>query len=58
MIDKLFRWFVALTIVIFLVVIVWAMMRLETRTDWCGERGGIMLKSMDGWQCIDAKVMK
>lgn len=48
----------AFTIVVFLITATWLFSRFESRRDLCQERGGIMLKSPEGWLCVDAKVLK
>lgn len=48
----------AFAVLAFLSVAAWAFMRFDSRNDLCQERGGIMLKSPNGWVCVDAKVLK
>lgn len=48
----------AFAILVFLSVGVWAFMRFDSRNDLCQEHSGIMLKSPNGWVCVDAKVLK
>ena len=55
--DK-FLWFMFAIGLVLLLGFAWAMVHLNDRTDWCDERGGLMVKSVSGWQCIDAKVIK
>jgi hypothetical protein len=31
--------------------------RLADKINWCGEKGGVMLKTVGGRRCIDAKVL-
>jgi hypothetical protein len=45
-------------ITVICVPLVWfGAVRLEERTDWCAEKNGTMVKTVDGWRCIETKVL-
>ena len=61
MMDKegwAFVLFITVMAVIIVPIVWFGTIRLEERTEWCTEKGGVMVKALDGWKCIDAKVMK
>jgi hypothetical protein len=51
---------ILLCIVIPMIIIItfFLLKRLEDHTNICLDKGGVMVKTIDGWGCIDAKVMK
>lgn len=51
-------WFMLAVGLVILLGLVYSAVRLDDRADWCSERNGIMVKSISGWQCIDAEVIK
>ena len=56
--TKMFLMLCAVMIIIVTPLVVFTITKLDKRTEMCSEKNGIMLKSRDGWQCIDAKVIK
>ena len=47
-----------ISVVLLMLISIPIMKRFSDKVDWCGEKGGVMLKSTSGWRCIDAKVLK
>ena len=52
--TKMFLMILAFVIFLFTPVI----FLLEDKSDKCDELHGLMVKSLNGWVCIDAKVLK
>ena len=47
------------SIILFIVVIgVLGASNLEERIDTCNEKGGILVKTVEGFRCLDVKVLK
>lgn len=44
--------------ILFLGICAYAIYHFEGRIDQCAEKDGIMVKTAEGYQCIDAKVIK
>ena len=53
-----FMWFMIIVVILFVIITFVGYKNLNHATTLCVEKGGIMLKSVDGWKCIDVKVIK
>lgn len=34
----------------------WAILAFEERTDKCNSQGGVLVKTTEGWRCMDRKM--
>jgi hypothetical protein len=55
--SKPLEWLIAFVIVLFIGLVVISMLNLERRTEECNEKNGIMARTVEGWRCIDAKIL-
>ena len=56
--TKILVGFMISVIVVILVVAVVGVLKLEDKIDWCDEKNGLMVKTIDGWACINATELK
>ena len=56
--TKIFVLCMVLLLCTALPLIVIGMQRLNDKTEWCQEHGGVIVKTPDKWTCIDAKVLR
>ena len=56
--DKIIWSLFGIFFLILIIYVFFGINRLNEKTDWCREKGGTIVKSIDGWKCIDAKEMK
>ena len=56
--TKILVGFMISVIVVILVVAVFGVLRLEKKIDWCDEKNGLVVKTIDGWACINAKKLE
>ena len=40
------------------VLVVWLSDVLSKRAEECSGKGGVIVKTLDGWQCVELKVLK
>jgi len=60
MFDKEAKRFIAgavFALVIIITVGVMGIINLESRIETCHEKTGVLVKTTDGWKCIEAKVI-
>jgi hypothetical protein len=52
-------WLVAITMIIIMALpaVFFIYRNIEGSYEQCNLQGGIMVKTMDGWRCIDSKVL-
>ena len=52
-------WLMCMGLIIMLVfpVVFWFYINIDSLSNQCERQGGIMVKTMDGWRCIDSKVL-
>lgn len=48
--------FVAFVFIILMIIA--SISHLEDKTSWCTEHKGLMVKTIDGWKCIQAEALK
>lgn len=53
--SKTFMMFAGVLLMVFVVIGALGIANLEQRIDHCSTAGGILVKSTDGWKCIEAK---
>jgi hypothetical protein len=55
--EKLWLVAVAMIIIMALPAVFFIYRHIEGSYSECEQQGGIMVKTMDGWRCIDSKVL-
>lgn len=55
--SKIFLCFLVFMILIIVPICYFAIQNLSKRTDDCIDKNGIMVRTVDGYRCIDAKVL-
>jgi uncharacterized membrane protein YgdD (TMEM256/DUF423 family) len=53
--SKMFMMFAGILLLVFVVIGAFGIANLEQRIDHCSAAGGMLVKSTDGWKCIEAK---
>lgn len=56
--SKPLDWLIAFVIVLFIGLIIISNIQLENKTDECTGKNGIMVRTVEGWRCLDVKVIK
>jgi len=52
--EKLWMMFVAI-IIVAIPIGFWSWNNVDGKSDRCTEQGGVMVKTLYGWRCIDSK---
>ena len=55
--SKMLLWVLGFGLSIVVVLAVFGIRNLDARTIACDQKEGIMVKTINGWRCIDSKVL-
>lgn len=52
------NWLIAFVILLFIGLVFVMSRNLDYRTEQCTEKNGIMVRTVEGWRCLDARALK
>ena len=55
--SKMFMMFAGVLLLVFVLFATWGIIHLEQRINQCSAANGIVVKTPDGWKCVEAKTL-
>lgn len=52
------NWLIAFVVILFIALVFIMSRNLDYRTEQCTEKKGTMVRTVEGWRCLDVREMK